>query len=154
MKKRGFQLSLQMIIIVILALAFLVVGLGFIQKLKPPEIEVPHTCDIYPPTANNPVCIDSNIELKRGQTANVETAFFNDEDADIDASLLPEISCSANVDGNVLDLSTTATGNSLPVGSYEDYLVIIKIPKNAPRGSYPCTIKLSSMQESFALIVS
>jgi len=144
---------MQMIIIVILALAFLVVGISFIYKLVPPEIDIPTVCDIYPPTAEDPVCVKSSIELKRGQTANLNAAFFNDEDADITAANLPGVTCGNNVDGGALTFQVTSTGKDLPVGEAKDYLIVAKIAKDAARGTYPCTLKLSNTDKSFSITV-
>jgi len=151
--KRGIQLSLQTIIYIILALVFLGVGISFIQKISPPEIDIPTTCDIYPPTSESPVCVADELELKRGQTAKLSVAFYNDEDADIDVATLPTITCGTNTDGQELGFSMSTNGVNLPIGESEDYLLIITIPKDAARGMYPCSVSLSSTKESIAIVI-
>jgi len=153
--KRGFQLSLNMIITVILALIFLGVAVAFVRNMVPKEMPIiPSACDIYPPTSEQPVCISKEIELKRGDEIQLRVAFFNDEDAAIPESAIPTVTCSTSVDGDVLDLKTSGTGAALEIGDATDYLVILKVPKDAPKALFPCNIKLSNTQKSFAIVVA
>ncbi|MBN2458478.1 hypothetical protein JXB31_05095 [Candidatus Woesearchaeota archaeon] len=143
-----------MIIIVILALVFLGIAITFIFKLIPDEIPtVPNICELYPPTSDSPVCVNEEYELSRGKTIKMNVAFYNDEADDIDDSVLPEIVCNPSIDGNDLELKTSSSGKLLEVSEYEDYLVIVNAPKDAARGTYPCNLRLSNTQESFAIII-
>lgn len=153
MNKRAFELSLNMIVMVILALAFLGVGLWIIRIMIPDVPVTPDPCDIYPPTRQYPVCVQDEISLGRGDTKTVTVAFYNDEDADILETVLPTLTCSPSPDGNTLDFQTSSTGKFLEIAETEDYQLIITIPKDAARGSYPCNLRLSSTQESVTLVI-
>jgi len=153
-KKKGMQLSLNMIIYVILALVFLGIAISLIWSWMPDDITPPDMCEIYPPTAENKICAPGEIDLKRNKETSLRVAFYNDEDNDIPASVLPTINCNPDIDGNVLSLSLTSTGVSLPVGESSDYQLIMKVPKDATRSTYPCTIRLSATQESMAITIT
>ena len=154
MDKRGMELPLNMIIIVILALIFLGAALFILRDWLPSEPpHIPSMCEVYPPDAQNPVCANDRYEFSRGETKQLSVAFYNDGDSDLGASDIPDISCGM-YEGNSPELTVSSVGKSLPVGSHSDYLVIIKIPKDAPRGTYPCILSLGSAQKSFALVVN
>jgi hypothetical protein len=151
--KRGFELSLNMIIMVILALVFLGVAIAFILNMVPEVPTPPSTCDIYPPNSRSPVCINNQYEISRSQTINMKVAFFNDEDADIAATVQPMITCGKNTDGTNLSFTANSIGKKLPVGEASDYVIVLSVPKDAVRGTYPCNLELSSTQKSFAIVV-
>lgn len=154
--KKGIQLSLNMIIVIIISLAFLGVALSLIMNwfadIEKPTI--PSECEIYPPSADSPVCVKEEVDIKRGDTVNLQVAFYNDEAEAIDSSQKPKIECQSNVDGEEPDIKTTASGQELPVSDYTDYTLIVKVPTDASRGTFPCTLSLSNTQESFAINVN
>jgi len=151
--KKGIQLSLNMIIYVILGLVFLSIAIYLIRAWIPQVPDTPSPCDIYPPTIDSPVCAPNEIELARGEEKNIDLAFYNDEDADIPATVAPSIVCSADVDGNVLNLQTAGAGMNLPIGETADYLLVVKVPRDATRGTFPCTLTLSNTVETLAVTV-
>jgi hypothetical protein len=155
MQKKGMELSLNMIIIVVLALVFLGIAVTLMYKwLGGVEIpRVPSACEIYPPTSANPVCVNKAYEFSRGETVELEVSFYNNEDAAWDDTLNPTITCKNSPDGDTLALSVTSTGSAVEVGSAEDYLLVSKVPKDAARGTYPCTLKISNTQESFSITI-
>jgi len=154
MHKRGIQLSLNMIIIVILALVFLGTAIWLMQKWIPTVPDTPDVCEIYPPTSASPVCAPNEIELSRGKDKQVPTAFYNDEDGDIAETILPTITCSPSTSGDTITPTAVSPGKLLTVGESADYLLIVKVPKDAPRGTYSCNLRLSQTQESVAIVVS
>jgi hypothetical protein len=151
--KRGFELSLNMIIIVILALVFLGLAIAFIVKLIPDVPIVPSQCKISPPTAESPVCINSDYEIARGKGVQLKTSFYNNEDADIPDTEVPSIACGTTTDGAELSLGVTSIGSNLAVGEHREYLIVVKVPKDATRGTYPCNVKLSETQGQFTITV-
>jgi hypothetical protein len=151
--KKGFELSINMIIVVILGFALLGVGLVIIGKLGNIPIDIPQTCDISPPTESSPVCITGNLEVTRGKEFVTTVGVYNDENADFTAGVLPSITCSQDIDGNVLNIQTASAGSIVPVGETASYKVIIKIPKDAARSMYPCTFAISDTQKQFSITV-
>ena len=145
---------MNMIIVVILALVFLGIASALIYKwFDNVDITFPKTCDIYPPTADNPVCVLNSYDIPRGKTAQLETAFYNNENADIPAATLPQVTCGADVNGETLDFTTSTQGQDISVGEAKDYILLVKVPKDAPRSTFPCTLRLSETSESFTIIV-
>jgi hypothetical protein len=152
--KRGLQLSMNMIVTVILALIFLGVAISFIYKFMPGPIPtVPNKCDIFPPNAESSVCVNENYEIGRGKTVQLDVSFYNNEDADILATVIPTITCSVNIDGNTLALASSSSGQNLPIGEAKDYLVLAKVPKESIRGKYVCNLQLSHTVKSFIIEV-
>jgi hypothetical protein len=153
--KRGFELSLNMIITVVLALAFLGIALKIMyDMLNFPPIVFPTGCKISPPDASDPICVMEDYSIPRGSIAKLNVEIYNNEDNDIPASVLPTISCSKGVDGSVLDIKPTTSGQDLSVGEIGKYLIIFAVPKKAARTVYPCTMALSNTQKSFSITIS
>jgi hypothetical protein len=153
--KKGFELSLNAIITIILAVAFLSIAIFLINKwFINIEFEIPNQCDIYPPTANNPICISSEIELKLGKTGKLKTAFYNTGQNDLTSSDIPIIECSSDINGNTIDLRTSSIGNNLQVSEYKDYSISLEVSKETKKGSYPCKISLGEMSKQFTIIIN
>jgi|WetSurMetagenome_2_1015567.scaffolds.fasta_scaffold408576_2 hypothetical protein len=152
--KKGFELSLNMIITVVLALAFLGIALflmrDWFNKIHIPVIK---DCEFNPPTQDNPICIRSNIEMKRAEIYDVTVAVLNNGDEDIQATELPKVSCAKSLDGQDLSVQVSALGRALAVGDSADYLLVMKVPKNAARDKYSCSLSLGSMSEPFSITV-
>lgn len=146
-------MSVNMIIVVILAFAFLGVGLYFIQKLVNIPLDIPTQCEVNPPTADYPVCIQKELNLNRGKQYNIAVSFYNNEGEDVSSSVIPEISCSESLEGDEMDLLSTSSGSSVPVGESGEYDLVVKIQKNTPKGMYPCTLKISETEKPFTIIV-
>ncbi len=152
--KKGLQLSLNMIVVVIISLVFLGLAMSLLFGWFDFEMPtIPSQCDMYPPTAGDPVCIMSNIELSRGDEVALQVAFYNDEDEAIDSSQIPEIECNQNIDGENLGFGTTSQGHELGIAEYRDYEVILRIDETSPRGTFPCRITLSETSDSFSIKV-
>lgn len=153
--KKGFELPLNMIIIVIVALAFLGIALKITYDWfnSMPKIEFPTKCKINPPTAENPVCVSEEYIVKRGSVATLSLMFYNNEDGDIASTSIPSVTCAANVDGKTLSFKQTSIGKNLAVGTAQEYQVILGMDKAAIRGTYPCTLGLSQMQGAFRIVL-
>jgi hypothetical protein len=152
--KKAFELSINMIIIVILAFAMLGVGMYIINQLKFDIPPLPQACETNPPTADSPICLENDIEVGRGKQVQLPIAFYNDEDEDMTGDILPEITCSPNIDGEELELKTTAIGTNIPITEVGEYMIVIKTPKSSARGTYPCVLKISETQEAFTFTVT
>ncbi|MBT4540443.1 hypothetical protein HOC35_02930 [Candidatus Woesearchaeota archaeon] len=152
--KKAFELSINMIIIVILAFAMLGVGMYIINQLRFDIPELPQACDINPPKSDAPICIESEIEIGRGKQVKLPIAFYNDENEDLTGEILPEITCSPNIDGGELELKTTAAGTSIPITEVGQYMIVVKVPKTSDRGTYPCILKISETEQTFTFTVT
>jgi hypothetical protein len=153
MNKKGFELSANMLVIIILAIAILGFGIFFIQKLFNIDIEIPQKCDISPPTAASPVCIVNEMKVKRASEVSTKISVYNDESQEIAATIKPQIECSQNVDGQTLNLKLASAGIKIPVGEVGEYSVVIQIPKDAPKSTFPCTFSVSNTQKQFSIVV-
>ena len=155
MNKKGFELAINSLVIIVLAIALLGVGLMFIFKIGLFQMpEIPQKCDIYPPSAESPVCINSEVNIKRSSQISTTVSVYNNEDKDISASLKPNIECGTNVEGQKLNLKVTSTGLTIPVSESGNYKIIIHIPKDAPRSMFPCTFSISETQKQFSIVVA
>lgn len=147
MDKKGFELSINMIVITILAIMALGVGLAFISTMGGkindfagkdwPSIDTA-------PTADKPLVFAPST-FTRGADNKMSVAFYNNEEAEISSSILPEIICTD------LDLSLKSAGLTIPTGKSASYKLIVTLSKDAKAGSYACTLKISNSQESFFL---
>jgi hypothetical protein len=154
LKKKAFTLSINMLVILILAFAMLAVGLIFINKIRTIEVpEVPQKCEIYPPSSDAPICINRNIDLKKGSEVSIPISFYNDESEDISSEVIPKITCSKSVDDAEIDLKTTAAGSSIATGDVGEYKLIVKVEKTTAAGMYPCTLTISETQKSFTFTI-
>jgi hypothetical protein len=153
MNKKGFELAVNMLVIIILAIMVLGVGLFFILKLGNIQIEIPQKCDIYPPTTTSPVCIVNEMAVKRASQVSTKVSVYNDENQDIEATVKPQIVCSQNVDGQTLNVQLASAGMKIPIGESGEYNLVIKIPKDAPKSTFPCTFSVSNTQKQFSIIV-
>ena len=152
--KKGLQLSLNMIVVVIISLVFMGLAMSLLLNWFDFDMPtVPSECDMYPPAASDPVCIRSNIELSRGDEVALRVAFYNDEDDAINSSQVPEIECSQSIDGGDLEFGTASQGHDLGIAEYREYEVILRIDETSPRGTFPCRITLSETSESFSIEV-
>jgi len=146
--KKGFELSLNMIIMVVLALVFMGIAIAFIKAAMPKPINSPDVCDFYPPTEDSPVCVQEDLDLSRGKEYKLTVSFFNKEDDDITSASAPSIGC------DELELAISSLGQSLPMGETADYMMNIKVPKDAEKGTYICTLSLSITQKQISIAVS
>lgn len=147
-------MSVNAIVIFVLAFVFLAAGLVFIKKVFPSEIpKIPTQCEIYPPTENSPICISSNLVLDRGSEYELGVALFNDEEKDISAEILPVITCSPNIDGEDLGLQYTSIGTDVSIKEVGEYSLIVKVPKETKTGLYPCRLQISETSKPFSVTV-
>lgn len=149
MKKKGFEMSIELIITIFIAIVTLAIaGALFtgqlddlINKLKgfsPPEIE---------PTATDPISFHA-IVVSKGKEAKVMIDFYNNENQEIETTIKPDIVC----DG-ISMVSLRTVGVNTPVGSIARYATIISVPSDTPSGQYPCSIKISRTEKAFIMEV-
>ena len=149
MDKKGLSVSINMVVIIILAIMTLVVAIGFITGFfteifpripQPPEL-------IEEPTRNKPITF-SLLPIERGKDRAISIGFYNDEDSTVTGDIVPEISC-LNLD----ELSVSALGLNIPVGEWNTYKPVLSVPRDTPRGIYSCTVTISQTSSAFTLEV-
>jgi hypothetical protein len=153
MNKKGFELASNMIVTLVLAFAVLGFGLFFIANLYNIKMDIPPKCDISPPTDSSPVCIANELTVKRSAQVTTIISVFNKESADIKPETKPSITCSTDIDGKELKLKVTSAGLNIPVNEIGAYNIVMQIPKDAPKSTFPCTFSVSSTQKQFSIIV-
>jgi hypothetical protein len=152
--KKGFELSFNAIIIIILAIVFLGIGIFLINKwFQNIDIIIPSTCNIYPPDQRSPICISEKYELELGKSYSLKTAFYNTGSIDLNPNNNPIIQCSNSLQGDTLNFRTSSIGNNLAIGEAKDYNIALQIEKTSKKGTYPCSISLGEMSKQFTIEV-
>lgn len=149
MNKKGAELSIGTIIILIIAIITLVIILGFITGFLPKlfkQLEGYPTLEI-PPTAEKPISFIP-AAVQRGKDTKMTIGFYNNEQADIPNTAVPTITCQG-----ISQVTVAAAGLNIPVGGTNDYQALVSIPKDTPSGQYSCSMKISSTEKTFFLEV-
>jgi len=147
MNKRGMALSINTIIIVIIALVFLGIAITFVIGMFD-DLEIPDypTIDI-PPTADEPIKFNPSV-IERGKDNKMTIAYYNNELAEIDSSVKPSINCEG-----IETITVTTSGLNIPIGEFKEYSALVSIPNNTPPGQYSCTLTLSESDQTFFMEV-
>ena len=149
MNKKGFELSVSMIVILVIAIMTLLLALAFITGVwddlttgikQWPTLEME-------PTVDNPLTF-TPVSVVRGKKTEMSIGFYNNELRDIPPTVLPAVQCIG-----LTGITLTASGMTLPVGQSDSYKALITVPKDTPPDQYPCVLTLSEEQESFILEV-
>ena len=149
MDKKGLSVSINMIVIIILAIMTLVVAIGFITGFfaemfpripQPPEL-------IEEPTPSKPITFGLRA-IERGKSAPISIGFYNDEESTVSSDVVPVITC-LNLDS----LSVSALGLEVPIGDRTTYKPVLSVPRDTPRGIYSCTVTISQTSSAFTLEV-
>ncbi|MBS1266995.1 MAG: hypothetical protein MAG795_00965 [Candidatus Woesearchaeota archaeon] len=142
--KRGFQLSINMIIIVVIALVFLGVVIGLIMKSgkiiedKIPELFGPDDA-LWKPDANNPVYLSPpNLELDRGENKKIDLQIFN--------YAASNVTCSINFDLDAeeefVEFRYSKANRPIPVGMVGGWTIGVVAPKTTPSDLYIYTVNI------------
>jgi hypothetical protein len=147
MNKKGMELSINSIVILIIAIITLGIILGFIYNWfnRVPPID-------FPKIPSNPDADDTIIFAPQDIARNVETGlsigFYNNEMVDVASTVKPVIRCE-----DIPEIIIKASGLNIVVGSTGTYEAVVKIPKNTPPGMYPCVLVISETEKAFTWIV-
>ena len=145
MKKKGMTISINMIIILIIAIVTLMVALSFITGFLPEllnKVKGFPTLEIEP-TADEPITFIP-ATFQRGKETKVSIGFYNYETADIDNTITPSITCL-----DISEVIVKASGLNIPVGEFKKYAALTSIPKDTPSGQYSCTMTISNTEKTF-----
>lgn len=152
MNKRGFEISINMVIILILAIVTLVVALGFITGFLQDLFD--STGEIFPdltqdPTPNEPITYAPlGTILSRGRDNKMTIGFYNNEQSLVSENVRPTITCE-----NINFVEVISSGMNIDVGSTGIYSAIVRIPSNTLPGTYPCRIRISNTEKSLFMEV-
>jgi len=144
MNKRGIGLTLEIIVIAVLALSTLIIMLAMFTnvfsdiafKLKNfPTLEIE-------PTNIEPITYAPTL-FQRGTKNKMSIGFLNLEADDIGESVLPRLQCNG-----ASGLQIEAMGINVPVGSVGRYKVLVKVPKEVKPDRYACKIIISQTEKS------
>lgn len=149
MNKKGFELSVSMIVILVIAIMTLLLALAFITGVWDTitkQFNTWPTLEIEP-TADDPL-VFAPLSMSRGKKTSMSIGFYNNEAGDIPATVTPEIQCIG-----LSGITVEASGLSIPVGQSQTYLALVSVPKTTTSDQYSCVLTLSQTQETFILEV-
>lgn len=146
--KKGFEISINMIIIIIIAVVTLFVALGFITGMIPELFKLIKFPEVDQATADDPIRFNPAV-MQRGSRTGMSVSFYNAEDADIPNTVLPSISC-VGISGIIVDVH----GLNVPLDEVRKYEPIVTIPRTTQVGQYSCLLTISNTEETFILDVT
>ena len=137
MNKNGsLELSVNAIVVLILAITMLGLGLGFMKGMfgkvsQNVDTAIGQNQLTNPPTVNNPFTLSSNqISLARGATQTITLAYYNEGNGDVDFA--PEYGCSP-VD--VTGTPTTFASRKVSPGGNVAWQLLLKASSTAISGT-------------------
>jgi len=149
MNKKGMALSINTIIILIIAIVTLGIILGFITGFFPKIFDIlkgwPQPQ--FPATPDNPISFIP-MTVQRGQETRMTIDFYNNEQAIVPDTVKPVINCEG-----ITSVNVRASGLNIPVGSSKEYRALVSVPTDTAANDYPCTIKISNTEDTFFMNV-
>ncbi|HME87554.1 MAG TPA: hypothetical protein VKE88_04020 [Candidatus Nanoarchaeia archaeon] len=156
-KRADLSLSINAIVVLILAITMLGLGLAFIRntfvKTEQQFIDVADgvKAQIVESIQNSDEKIALNqfeIEMKRGSSRDIYYGIRNVFDTDETFHIEPR--CVSSIEGSVVDVITFSTFSELDVqaGQIEVSKLIISVDSGAPLDSYACELEVTSTKES------
>ena len=149
MNKKGITLSINMVVILILAIVTLGIALGFITGFMQDLIDSMKgfpTIEIEP-TSGDPISFIPS-DIQRGKDNKMSIGFYNNEPEDIFNTVIPQITCQG-----ISEVIVKASGLNIPVGSWERYSALVSVPKDTSSGLYSCTLTISQTEKTFFMEV-
>ena len=145
--KKGMELSINTVVIIVLAVALLVVAIGFITGFLPSLFDMTTNFPklTIEPTINDPITFAASNFVK-GKDNTMTVGFYNNEATDVNASTIPTIVCSG-LEG----LMVNAIGQPVPVSQTAKYEVVVRVPAQVQSGTYPCTVTISQTVAQYTI---
>lgn len=157
--KKGIEMSLNMIVIVVIAIVFLGIAIALITSWgEKIDDEIPKLFTIgvvpYNPTEANPVLLTPQpLSVDQGEDALLELYVYNYADSDVECT----ISIIPATQENPVTISHSTANRPIPVGMVGQWLLSVEVPRNAPTGAilYTSNINCGSFtqQEDLAIQV-
>jgi len=138
MKKKGsLELSVNSIVILIIAIAVLGLIIGFIyNKFQNLDLDVPKE-DPRAPTQGAEITTSPELlSFPAGKKAGIKIAVYNP--TGVNTSVTPEIKCNW-VDGTITNI-LKANPKTIPAYSYTIFTAVVETPRQ-PKDTYLCTAK-------------
>ena len=135
-KKGSLELSVNAIVILILAITMLGLGLGFMKGMfgkvsQNVDTAIGQNQLTNPPSATNPFTLSSNqISLNRGGTQTITLAYYNE--GMTDADFAPQYGCSST---NVTGTPTTFASRKVSPGGNVAWQLLLKASSTAISGT-------------------
>ncbi|PIN79228.1 hypothetical protein COV14_00385 [Candidatus Woesearchaeota archaeon CG10_big_fil_rev_8_21_14_0_10_33_12] len=149
MNKKGITLSINMVVILILAIVTLGIALGFITGTMQRFIDRFKEFPILEiePTLGDPISFIPS-DIQRGRDNKMTIGFYNNEQDDVPNTVIPQITCEG-----ISEVTVKASGLNIPVGSWERYSALVSVPKDTPSELYSCTLTISQTEKTFFMEV-
>lgn len=147
MNKRGFELSLNMIIIVIIAFVFLGVVIALIRnwggfiKDEIPKVFPPANA-LWQPTQDNPILFSpSQINVKRGENKVLTLQVYNYATNDVNCSI--NFNYVGEEADDVIKFRYSSANRDIPIGMVGEWSISISTPKTAMPNVYIYTSNIN-----------
>ena len=153
MRKRFKKATLAISIgaIVIIVIAFVVLGLGLVLTrtiFKGAEQQIPEIFEIAKlgkePTADTPLTVRKDISIKRGDSKQLDVGYYNRDIGgytDVEISIMGCVSVATGNEINESDMPTISSlKQNVDSGEAVGYLVYLKEGKKLHAGEYLCKI--------------
>jgi len=124
-KKGSLQLSVNAIVVLVLAITMLGIGISFTRSLFN-DVKFDTTVDLPSPTSQNPISIPSkelDFALKGKTKTNIK--IYNTGTDELSSDNVPIVVCKED-NGNQIGMVPTAAGSTVPPGSIAEYVLIFK----------------------------
>jgi len=147
-RKGSMELGINAIVILIIALALLGLGIGFVTKLftasqsKMVRIIDRTELPIHADASNQMVFDTSTLQVKQGTDERLIVSVYNEGSNEAQDVRLMSSQCmdSAGVPTAPTDISIVSPIQSIPAGLDSGYSAIVAVASGADKGSYICTI--------------
>ncbi|MFP4403259.1 MAG: hypothetical protein ACLFPJ_02835 [Candidatus Woesearchaeota archaeon] len=162
-KKASMSLSVNAIVVLVLAFALLGVGIVFVNFLKDTLLtQTTEAIGLHdlenPPTADRPIAFPQDINVPQGESASFNMGFYNKESTPINDVYLEISQCIRQGESSPIDTLPTIT--TLPETEIKPsqavaYRMFINLEEPEDelgyvKGTYICTIEVVNADDSFA----
>ncbi len=148
-KKAALELSVNAIVILIIAIVMLALGLGFVRTLFGGATEkigdlIDQEIDPVQPTSNNPLEFSRDrIQLAPGKSAVFKYSYYNTNTTD-QINLHTSINCNGITSTTGVDIQPPAQ-KVVQAGDIVTSIVLVKAEKSVDQDTYLCQLELYSM---------
>lgn len=162
-RKGSLELSVNAIVILVMAIAILGLGLAFIRgALQKGQAQVFKAIDNAelenPATADKPVTVDRNVQVKVGSTAQVRLGYYNSGSEPVDATpSLTSCYSSTNPTNSIVTQFTLSSGSqSVGAGKAVGFqgLLGTVAATTLVQGAYVCTVEIGGESAQFFVTVT
>lgn len=146
-KKGSMELGINAIVVLIIALALLGLGIGFVTKLftssQSKMVRIIDRTDlpIHADSLNQIVFDTSTITVKAGKSEPLIVSVFNDGTANVQIAKVVSGECVDSVGNTVYNaVNIGSPEQSIPAGTDVGFAVAVSAPTTTTEGTYICTV--------------